>query len=187
MIILHSFTILCLLYPNILFDNHFRLWWMDCVAWYFAQITLSVTLHIHLSPLNIPESGNGGLQGSKHLENPFAVLWSLNPVQLFATPQTAVSQALFYPKIGLPRVTKISSSSALSRDLETVITVLISCHQKLYLSTANNGKTSSLLCNKCSLVDKNHVKCGTQWGINKDIQVSLKMQINKQQHSFWEN
>ena len=57
--------------PNILFDNHFPLWWMDCVAWYFAQITLPVTLHVHLSPLNIPESSNGGLQGSKHWEDPF--------------------------------------------------------------------------------------------------------------------
>ena len=64
--------------------------------------------------------------------------------------------------------------------------MLICCNQKLYLSTTNNGKTSSLLCNKCSLVDKNHVKCRTQWGINKDIQVSLKMRIIKQHHSFCE-
>ena len=112
----------------------------------------------------------------------FAVIQSLSPAWLFSTPQAAASQALFYPQIGLPRLTKISSSFALSRDLETVITVLICCNQKLYLSTANNGKTSSLLCNKCSLVDKNHVKCRTQWGINKDIQVNLKMQIIKQHH-----
>lgn len=60
-----------------------------------------------------------------------------------------------------------------------VITVLISCDQKRYLSTANNGKTSLLICNKCSLADKNLSKCGNLGELKKDIHVNLKMQINK--------